>query len=135
MSVWARVTVLALCVNMSVFSKSIYNVAEFFTPKNLLYLQYTLIYIIFLKMLLLNFTCRFLIRSSYPYQLMNYYIMLSHDDFTYWDLIEECTFMSAWTFVSLRAIIPSSLKIINVYYLTCELFSITTVCVHSVLLM
>ena len=37
---------LRFCVNMSVCSKSIYNMVEFITPKNLSYLQYIIFYII-----------------------------------------------------------------------------------------
>ena len=62
--------ILYLCFNVSVYSKSIYNVVEFITPKKLLYLQYTIIDIFnigfFKKCFLLkffDFSYLFLIRS------------------------------------------------------------------------
>ena len=47
--------ILYLCLNVSVYSKSTYNVVEFIIPKKLLYLQYAIIDIFnigfFIKML------------------------------------------------------------------------------------
>ena len=71
---------LHLCLNVSVYSKTTYNVVEFITPKKLLYLQYTTIYIfnigIFSKNAsfssFLNFSCLFLTGSHGHTHFMKY---------------------------------------------------------------
>ena len=72
--------ILHLCLNISVYSKSTYNVVEFITPKKLLYLQYTIINIFnvgfFSKnasfLSYLNFSCLFLIGSHGHTHFMKY---------------------------------------------------------------
>ena len=73
--------ILHLCLNVSVYSKSTYNVVEFTTPKKLLYLQYTIIDIFDIGLFsenasfssYLNFCCLFLIRSHGHTHFMKYY--------------------------------------------------------------
>ena len=68
-----------LCLNVSVYSKSTYNVVEFITPKKLLYLQYTIHFQhrIFSKNSsfsnYLNFSCLFLIGSNGHTHFMKYH--------------------------------------------------------------
>ena len=74
--------ILHLCLNVSaVYSKSTYNVAEFITPKKLLYLQYTIIYIFNIGLFsknasfssYLNICCLFQIGSHGHTHFMKYY--------------------------------------------------------------
>ena len=84
-------------------------------------------------MFLLNFTCLYLIRSSYPdpfYELLHYNCHMT-------TLLVETSMKSVLScllvlFVSLRAIILLGLVIINVSCLTCELFYVASVIESSV---
>ena len=72
--------ILHLCLNVSVCSKSTYNVVELITPKKLRYLQYTIIFIFDIGLFsknasfssYLNFICLFLIGSHGHTHFMKY---------------------------------------------------------------